>query len=344
MRLSLLWSVAGAMLFVALPAFAQESDAAARATARKLGNAGVDAYNAGDFPAAADKLDKAYKVLQAPSLGLWSARAFVKNGRLVEASERYVEVSRLAIVGGNRQVQEQAKEDAHKEHEALAPRIPSLVVRLEGATPEQVAVSVDGKPLPPELIGESAPANPGAHKVTGVRGDEKTELNVTLAEGSEQVAILRFKPQRRSAAPVTAAAAGAAAGTAPGAATPTPSTPPPDEAPPKASSSGSIAPVLGWIGVGLGGATIVAGGITGAMAIEKKADLIESGDCEGGCDESSGRYRNFETLRNVSTICFISGGIVAATGIVLLVLAPSDDPDTVSFAIGPGHAGVRGSF
>lgn len=342
MRSSLLWSVAGATLFVASPAFAQESDAAARATARKLGNAGIDAYNAADFPAAADKLDKAYKVLQAPSLGLWSARAFVKNGRLVEASERYVEVSRLPIVGGNRQVQEQAKEDAQKEHEALAPRIPSLVVKLEGATPEQVSVSVDGKPLPPELIGESAPANPGAHKITGVRGDDKTELNVTLAEGSEQVALLRFKPQSPSSAPLATAPAGAVAGAAPAAATA--STPPPDEAAPKAESSGSIAPVLGWIGVGLGGAAIVAGGITGAMAIEKKADLIESGDCEGGCDESSGRYRNFETLRNVSTICFISGGIVAATGIVLLVLAPSDDPNNVSLAIGPGHATIRGSF
>src|SRR5882724_10278109 len=81
-----------ALLFVALPAHAQDIDDATRAAARKLGTAGVESYQSGQFQVASEKLEKAYRMLQVPSLGLWSARALVKLGHLVEAQERYVKV------------------------------------------------------------------------------------------------------------------------------------------------------------------------------------------------------------------------------------------------------------
>ncbi|HEY4159182.1 MAG TPA: tetratricopeptide repeat protein, partial [Polyangiaceae bacterium] len=76
---------------VGLPqiAHAQAVDDATRSAARNLASAGVQAYQANDYPAARDKLERAYQVLRAPSLGLWSARALVKVGALVEAGERY---------------------------------------------------------------------------------------------------------------------------------------------------------------------------------------------------------------------------------------------------------------
>src|SRR6516164_5582103 len=121
-------------LTVASHAGAEDVDAANRALARQLGNAGVDAFQAGDFVAASEKLEKAYAILKAPSLGLWSARALKAIGKHIEASERYLEVTRLDAAGGDVSVQRKAQLDASLELDALRPKIPSLSIRLQGAT------------------------------------------------------------------------------------------------------------------------------------------------------------------------------------------------------------------
>src|SRR5688572_33485949 len=106
-RRSLISILISCALLVSRPTLAQEVDDAARAAARKLGYAGIEAYQASDYKGALEKLDRAYQVLRAPSLGLWSARALLANGKLVEASERYLEVTRLGVTG-EKSVQEQA--------------------------------------------------------------------------------------------------------------------------------------------------------------------------------------------------------------------------------------------
>ena len=80
-----------------------------------------------------------------PSLGLWSARALAKLGKLVEASDRYAEVSGLPVGSGDANVQKQAQADAQVELQATQLRIPSVVIRLVGAAAGSVAVSIDGK-------------------------------------------------------------------------------------------------------------------------------------------------------------------------------------------------------
>src|SRR5688572_19691729 len=123
---------------------AQAVDDATRGAARKIGYSGVEAYQAGNYPTASEKLEKAYRVLRVPSLGLWSARALAKVGKLVEASERYLEVTRLPVSGGDEAVQKQAQGEAQTELDALSPKIPNVIVQLEGATPAEVKVTVDG--------------------------------------------------------------------------------------------------------------------------------------------------------------------------------------------------------
>ena len=98
---------------LASSASGQMSDGPARAAARKLGYEGVAAYEAEHYDVASEKLEKAFAVLQAPSLGLWSARALVKQDKLLEAVERYLATSRLSLSGGDLAVQKRAKADAH---------------------------------------------------------------------------------------------------------------------------------------------------------------------------------------------------------------------------------------
>ena len=176
-------------------------DPATRAAARDLGSAGVKAYQDGDYATASEKLEKAYALLPMPSLGLWSARALAKQNKLVAASERYLEVGRLEVSGGDAEVQNQAKKDAAKEAAEIAPRIPSVIVQLRGANPDEVQVTLDNNVLPSALIGERRPTDPGVHRVTGRRGDAVVESQVNVTAGQTAVAVLNFTGQASAVPP-----------------------------------------------------------------------------------------------------------------------------------------------
>jgi hypothetical protein len=174
-------------------AFGQGVDDASRRAARNLGVAGVEAYNAGDYAKASEKLDKAYQVLKAPSLGLWSARALLKLNRPVEAAERYQEVARLEVASGDVEVQRQAKVEAAAELERLAPQIPNVVVHISAPVePSSVTVTIDGVPVASALLGEERPVNPGEHRVEASRGDEKASAVVVVAMGETKPVTLTF--------------------------------------------------------------------------------------------------------------------------------------------------------
>ena len=61
------------------------------------------------YDAASEKLERAYSVLRVPSIALWSARALEKGGKLVEASERYLEATRLDATVGDAATREKIR-------------------------------------------------------------------------------------------------------------------------------------------------------------------------------------------------------------------------------------------
>src|SRR3954468_13501151 len=88
-----------ALLLSAAPAFAAPPEsadaAAARSTARKLGQEAVKLFENSEWAAALEKFNTADSLVPTPTLGLYAARCLVKLDRLVEASERYLEVTRM---------------------------------------------------------------------------------------------------------------------------------------------------------------------------------------------------------------------------------------------------------
>jgi hypothetical protein len=335
----------GVVLLVAAPASAQDVDDGARAAARKLGYAGIEAYQANEYKSALEKLDKAYRVLQAPSLGLWSARALLANGRLVEASERYLEVTRLSPSGGEKAVQDQAKADARRELEGLTGRIPSLVVRVDGAFASDVKVTVDGVLIPAALIGEGRPTNPGKHRVEGTRGTERVQAEITLAEREEKSVTLRFNPAGlldagNGTSGTDAAAAGGAPAPAASGPAPTGDTGAPGSR--GARGKGSAIRTMGWVAIGIGAAGAGVGVTTGILTYQKKEDIEAAGDCRGGCKET-GRVQNFNTLRTIAIASSIGAGVLVMTGVALLVAAPADEPE-MALEIGPASLLLRGTF
>jgi len=147
-----------AWILLSSTALAQQVDDRARGAARALAEDGVSALQSGDVNAAVDKLERAYQIVRLPAVGLWSARALAKAGRLVSAAERYNEVTRWS--GAPDPKQDQAKADAAKERDELLPRVPSVTLTIEGGSANDVKVTLDGEPVLAALIGTAQPVDP----------------------------------------------------------------------------------------------------------------------------------------------------------------------------------------
>ena len=318
-------------------ATAEGVDDATRRAARTLGVSGVEAYEAGDYATASVKLEKAYRALSAPSLGLWSARALAKLNRLVEAAERYQEVLRLDAQGGEASVQRQAKSDAAEELARLSPQIPNLVISVEGAEADSVQVKVDGAILASSLIGENRPVNPGKHVVEATRAQQHVQVAAEVAAGETKPVVLRFQAGATSAAPIPDA------GAAPATASAAPEAAQPDNGP--APKPAATRRTLGFVAIGVGGAGLALGGVATAIAVGKKGKLDDSQAClENRCLPSEqGNVDSYKTWRQVSSIGLIAGVAVAGAGVLIVLTAPKSESQT-ALQIGPGSVTIGRSF
>jgi hypothetical protein len=275
-------------------ALAQAPDESSVAAARQLGQQGVALYEQGDYIHASEKLERAYAVVKVPTLGLWSGRALEKLGKLVEASQRYREVTLVVLRMSDSQVLRSAQADAQKAYDALANRIPQLTVELEGASASEVNVAIAGKAVPSALIGAAVPVNPGTLEVEGRRGQDVANEKVALAEGEQRTITLRFGAA--VGAPPAPSAAEAAATVAPASE--------PEEAP-QSRSHGSILP---WVVVGAGGALVVTGGVFVALALGAKSNVNNAADGT----QWSAVQADYEHVPTYSTVGFVLLGVGAA--------------------------------
>ena len=288
----------GALLcLVSAHAAADEADGVTRDAERSLGLSGVEAYQAGDYDIASNRLEKAYSLINVPSLGLWSARALAKRHLLVEAANRYFEVVGLQVPQGDAAVQQQAQADAQTELEQLRPQIPKLIIRVVGADAADVTLSIDGRAASSGIIGKSRLINPGAHRVEAQLATMRKSAAVEVAVGQEAAVVLDFSPPDKPALRQ------------------------------EKSGSSSTQRTLGWVGIGAGGVGIALGSVMGGLALSKHASIEDSGACnDGHCPpDQRPEIDRLNSFRLVSTVGFIAGGALAATGVVLLLTAPSNE-------------------
>ena len=317
-------------------------DDASRGTARKLGYAGVAAYQAGDYRTASEKLEKAYAVLRVPSLGLWSARALVKLGKLVEGSERYTQVAQLGASGGNEAVQKRALADAESELSLLTPKIPNLTIAVEGARASEVQVQIDGVPVAPQLLGEARPVNPGPHQVEGQRGAERASVEIVLAESESKPALLRFQSAlaANTAMPAPSAQPGSASA---------------GEALGSSGSSGSSLGQQRMFALIAGGVGVVGLGVGTVFGLKSKSDHDEASKyCAGSqCSDARGvsAGNDAHSAGNVATLAMIVGGVGLAGGAALWFTAPKSRSDasarlgaSTRLSVGLGTLRLQGEF
>ncbi len=179
-------------LALATTARAADVDPATMNAARALAEEGLDLFDKGQYAAALDKFGRADQLIQAPTIDLYAARCLEQLGRLIEASERYMQVSRTSLDASASDVFKAAVADAGKAYDDLKPRIPRLAVAVRGAPEREVQITIDGKPMPPALVGVSQPVDPGKHVVEAVWTGRVVRREVALQERQEAAVALEF--------------------------------------------------------------------------------------------------------------------------------------------------------
>ena len=308
-------ALAFALVLAPAVASAQVSDAD-RATARALAQQGQDALDKKDFATALDRFGRASAIVRAPTLALGQARAQVGLGRLVAAQETYQRVLRDGVPPRSPPPFVKAVADAQRELEALEPRIPSVVINVNGAPSPRV--TLDGVLVPAAAIGVNRLVDPGTHVVRAeADGFAPSEAPVTVNERGVESVTLSLAP---------AAGAGGAGGR-------------------PAPQGGSTLKTLGFVGLGVGGAALVMGVATGVVAVGKHGTLAKL--CPTGhCTNQQSTIDSYHLMTNLSTAGFVVGGVLAAAGVVLVITAPRPEAGQAWLApvVAPGYAGVQGSF
>jgi hypothetical protein len=265
----------------------------------------------------------------------------VAVGQIVLGTENLNRVVREQLAPNAPYAFRAAQERAKKALDAALPKIAYLTVTVEPRD-AKAEVKVGGVPVSSALIGVERPTDPGTHEVVATAlGYLEAKSSITLAEAGHQSVTLTLAPDPNAtpAAPPDTIPPG---GTL---------TPPPGAQPPPAAQESGGSKTLAYVLLGVGGVGIVAGSITGIMAIGAKGDL----DCpQNRCVGKEGDdLESAKTIALVSTISFAVGIPAAAIGTVLLVTGGSKkDTGTLykpkGFSakpyLGIGEAGVVGTF
>jgi len=240
------------------------------------------------------------------------------------------------------------------------PTIVFDVKDANGGDVSAVSVSVDGHPLSDKLDGRALPVDPGEHTFAfAATGAPLVSKKFVIKEGQKDrrervdLALGTAAPSTPSPAPEPTQTT-----TPPSSTTDTGS--PDAETPPPADSGGgmSFGRKLGLVAGGLGIAGIAVGSIFGIMTFS--ASSQQNTDCPGSTCSGSNRasaqndHNDATTDGTVSTVGFIAGGALLATGVALYLLspattdasAPASTGLTILPSLGPGGAGafLRGAF
>lgn len=317
---------------------AQAVDDNTRNAARSLAGQGKEAFEQADFEHARDLFHRAYTLVPAPTIALYEGRALTKLRRFVEAEEAFMRAARTTLDAESPEPFRKAVRDAEDDLAALQVKMPkvTIVTSGAGASDPALTVSLDGRPLKSALLGVEMPVDPGTHTLSAVApGGAPTQVSFTAAE-----------KQRQKVELVVQAGGKAAPAIAPIVKPEAPHEPPPRESAPSPWHARS-----GFIAGGVGVAGVVTGIVTGLMAgsryKEAERECPEQHCVQGGAGWD--KVESFRTLRTVSTVGYIVGGLGIAAGTTLLLTAPrkstaSAQAKSVNIWVGPASVGLLGAF
>jgi hypothetical protein len=275
--------LAAAIALTPLRAHAGSGDAA---SAQVLFEEGLGLMDKGRYAEACPKLEASQKLDPGSGTQYQLAQCYEKTGRLASAWALYVEVAQAARSAGK---QDRAGE-VQRRADAIAPALPKVKIEL---TPETKAlpgleVSRDGVGIGAALVGSDLPVDPGSHTVR-ISAPGHVSFNASFeVSGTQSVSVsvpaLEVGEDGRSPLKTTGIVVGAA----------------------------------GVAGVGVGAVFAI-------LAAGKWSDARKAcpENMPGVCTLAGAQLgHDANTFANVANAGFIGGGVLAATGIVLFLVAP----------------------
>lgn len=217
--------------------------------------------------------------------------------------------------------------------------VPSIVIAIRDVAGRDVAaarVLIDGVPVAGGNGGEVR-VDPGPHRimVEYPGGTASTDI-VARAGERRRVIEIGATPSAAPASPAPGSIAAPTGGMAP---TPAPAAPPP--AADDSATDNSTATTLAIIGFTVGGVGVLAGVITGALAVSR-FDELETQCQSVGCTQDE--IDSGTTLAHVSTASFVVGGVGAVVGLVSVLWSTTSEEADVTPLVGPGYLGLRARF
>ena len=307
-------------------------------TARNLMDVGRAKYDEGDYAGALESFQGADALVGVTSTGLWVGKALMKLGRLIEARDKLYQVSQIPALPDESDVLREARSEADGLQHEVADRIPEITVALEGLHEgAQPTIVIDGDVVEQRTLRLPRKVDPGDHVARATaRGYHDVEVPFSVRESDRQTVTLTFTPNGD-----------------------------PFEDPTPKGEPGGISPLV-WAGVGIAGAGVIVGAITGGLSLADAADAKNlcgagtTGTCQPpeGADPELWRTAGKDaksrslTLAHVSTASFVVAGVGAALMITGFIVGPEaasgaeSEPDTVSVTplLGPGFIGASGTF
>jgi hypothetical protein len=295
------------------PAYAAPT-AAEKETARSLVHAGRQKMKDGEARAALDDFSAAHAIMNVPTTGREVGRAQMELGMLLEARDTFLTVVRMPVERREGAAFRAARKEAKELADALAPRIPSVRISVEGDAAKGATVFIDDEEVPEESIGVAFKVNPGEHEFIARNGELEQAVTLEIAEGETEDVTLRL-----------------------------------EHPPVVVEESDPTMTILTASAFGLAGVAVIVGSVTGILSIDGVADVGRR--CTlGRCPpETHADIDKAERLGTISTVGFIVAGVAAAGGVVGLTLIlvsdgePEGQPD-VALHFGPGHLELKVGF
>jgi hypothetical protein len=288
---------------------------------------------------AAGSLDEACAAL-AQSQALINAGATLLNladchSRQGKTASAWQEFGQAIVLAQEAQFS-RAIEVAKQRHAELEAKLSFLTIVVPPETRKLggFALTLNGYPVPQDAWDQRVPVDPGPFAIAA-KADGYQPFSTTLRvdpDGDKRevtVTLVRVPPPPPVAAP------------------PSPVAPPPPP-PPRASASGSSRKTLGFVSLGVGGAGLLVGAVTGGLALSLHGTLAAG--CPGARCPSSlvPTLDSYNRDGLVSTIGFVAGAAFAGLGIVLVATAPKGGGPRVGVVVsatsGGGALGAAGSF
>ncbi|WP_437670114.1 tetratricopeptide repeat protein [Sorangium sp. So ce131] len=284
---------------------------------------GVAHMEAGRFEQGCPEIAQSHALDPRPGTLFTLAECEALRGRLATAIARFDEYLALypTLTPQQRRSQGDRERSARAQRAALARDVPELKLALSPGAPADVVVERDGQVLPREAIGASVPVDPGEHAIKAqAPGGPALELLVRVDKREKKTVTLEVMPplprQRPPEVPPPEKPAVEEKRGAGGAA----AMAPPAAKAPDTGAGGRRAAV--YVAGGLGLVGLAVGGVTGALAIQKKGVVDER--CAGTACDADGMAAAdaMKSLGLASTIGFAVGIAGAGAAAVLLLTEP----------------------